>query len=177
MTTLWALLIGRGEGDHAVRARLDDGAMHTLWSPVVDRERFAWLAGLPDSDVHAAPRRDRDQGAAEHSLCLWVRIASGKSVEALKRFRPAPTLVLRWPGTVQHVAFWSLDRALDPHYTFQANKRLAYALGCKQKSGDPWAFRFEPGWPVEFEQPEVYTARQVVGALKDPPEPKWKQAA
>lgn len=126
------------------------------------------------------------------------RTKPADQVKRLRNFRPRPSVVLREGGTNRYVAFWALlDPLPDREWLERANKRIAYNLGTPQKwSGPEFTFHL-PGSvvrtkivkkkdqepervacrPYEVElvrfEPDVVRARDVVGRLKDPPEP-WK---
>jgi hypothetical protein len=145
--------------------------------------RMVWLMAR-DRDVRLSTgvRRRREFGSCGDAAVLWVRTEGKAQAAALKRFRPSPTVVLSEGSTSRKVALWSLDRPWGFEVIERANRRLAYAL----RTAPKWSvleFDFAaPGSclragrarpvPVVVEWMDargVYTARQVVGALKEPP--------
>lgn len=134
------------------------------------------------------------------SSIVWARTGEttqrskpADQVKRLRNFRPRPHVVLREGGTNRYIAFWALlDPLPDREWLERANKRIAYNLGTVQKHATD-AFTFPlpgsvvrtklvkgervPCRPYEVElvrfEPAVVQAREVVGRLKDPPEP-WK---
>jgi hypothetical protein len=118
------------------------------------------------------------------SRCLWTRVEDGRSLAALRRFNPGPSLVLREGRTVRHVAVWALTRTLEPMDTVRANKRIAHALGPGARK--KWCdvdFRLRPpgtvirtgARPVLVHVAGGHGERMrsvdVVGGLRDAPDP------
>ena len=124
------------------------------------------------------------------SSLLWVRTESGRAASRLRSFRPAPTVVIREGASVRYVAFWALSDPLEGDWLDRANRRLAHALDCPKKHAST-AFTFQlPGTilragrsrplPVELVryEPEVLSAREVVGRLREAPDPDaWRAHA
>jgi hypothetical protein len=123
------------------------------------------------------------------SSILWVRTETGKAASKLRSFRPAPHVVIREGASVRYVAFWALSDPLEDEWLGRANRRIAHALGAPKKHcGDTFAFHL-PGTimragrsrpvPVELVrfEPGVLSARQVVGRLREAPDPDaWRTA-
>jgi hypothetical protein len=146
-----------------------------------------------DRDVvlSAGSRRRRGMGTCDRAAVLWCRVESRKQADALRRFRPSPTLVVREGESCRMTALWSLRRPLAYEWLLRANKRIAHRLGAAKKWAEP-EFTFPaPGSclragrsrpvpvRVEFWQPcAIFTAREVVGHLRDAPNPDaWREAA
>jgi hypothetical protein len=121
------------------------------------------------------------------SSLLWARTDTGGEASALRSFRPAPTVVIRHGGV--YVAFWALWEPLDDDWRLRANKRIAHRLGAKKKyAGDNFGvplpgtiLRFGRGRPQPVElvryEPELRTAREVVGHLREAPDPAaWRSS-
>ncbi len=136
-----------------------------------------------DRDVRLSTGvRRREFGTCSDAAVLWARVEGKAQVKALERFRPSPTFVVSEGATSRKVALWSLSRPWGFEVVERANRRIAYALRAAPKWGVP-EFDFPaPGSclragrvrpvPVVFDwfDPRgVYTAREVVGALKEPP--------
>lgn len=149
-----------------------------------------WLRAVQvfaeDRDVllSAGLRRRRGMGTCGTARVLWVRTESKREVVALERFKPAPSLIVREGSTCRMVALWQLQNALTYEWVLRANKRLAHRLGCAKK----WA-ELEFAFPapgsclragrsrpvavrVERFEPVVYAPRQVVGGLREAPDPR-----
>lgn len=121
------------------------------------------------------------------SALIWARTTTGAAAAKLRRFKPAPSLVLRDGGGVHYTAFWALSEPLSEEWTVRANKRLAKYLGTPY--GDcaiDYSF-FLPGTVVRLgrRRPlpiqlvryavELHPAREVVGRLPDPPTDEEKR--
>lgn len=124
------------------------------------------------------------------SSILWVRTDTGKEAAKLRNFRPRPAVVIREGASSRYVAFWALlDPLPDLDWLERANRRLAHHLGTKKKyAKDSFTFSL-PGAvlregrsrpvPVELVrfEPEVLRARDVVGKLRDAPDPDaWRNS-
>lgn len=186
LTVLWQILAS-GTGFHELVA---DG--ERTFCPVESRWTFERTipscarAGMTIS-LSAAPRSKPDSMTVAPASVVWARLESGKGADALQRFSPAPTLVLREGKTVKRTAFWALRRPLAYDWALRANKRVAHALGAAKKHADP-SFMFTPPgceadgkivW-VEFadEAGTLFMPNQVVAHLRDAPAPRdWRAAA
>ena len=109
---------------------------------LADLERRA--AGLAPSYnvwIGAAARSCHGGGKAEHvafTANAWVDADTPLSVEALRAYRPRPTLVVRTStldGEHLH-AYWKLDRRLVGDEIDATNRRLAGCLGADAGSCD-----------------------------------------
>lgn len=145
-----------------------------------------------DRDVvlAAASRRRRGHGSCARAGVLWARVESKREAANLERFRPRPTLLLREGSSCRMVALWSLRRPLGYEWVLRANKRIAHRLFAAKKWADlEFVFpcpgsclragraRPVPVRVVRFE-PVIFEARQVVGGLRDAPDPgAWREAA
>lgn len=190
---VWAMTLGAGGSFHKF-SLMRDGYAAGVWLPVRgSRRSFERLARADDCLVSAVPRYDDSQGWPARTTVLWAVLESAKDAQALKAFRPAPTLVLREGLTVRRVALWWLwsDLALDDGWGIRANKRIAHKLGTKKKWAE-FTFTLRPPGTilrkgrakpvvvhVEHRDDEaVYEPRAIVARLKDPPAPRdWKSAA
>lgn len=119
---------------------------------------------------------------------LWAVLETGDNRKRLRAFTPRPTLVLQEGDTNHAVALWALAHPLEREPAMRANKRLAHALGAKKKHCDPWDFtlrtpdslvptkRGEKRVRVLWCQPSLYAPLQVIGRLRDAPDPeKWRE--
>lgn len=158
----------------------DGTRRETSWFPVGDADRFESVLAHHvelghDPRVGLVPRRDRHPDGLAESQVLWASIENPVSVRVLNAFRPQPTLLFR-KGR-HRVAVWWLDKPLpmaaDPKVDWltRANRRLAYALKANSRHAAPeWLM------PVlvleDCNADRIYTARDVVGRLRDAPERK-----
>lgn len=164
-----------------------------VFVPVEEVARFERLVDRPDEDcsVSFVPRRrplPEGMQPAEYigrSSVLWARLDNTKQMNRLRHFEPVPTVVLRHGGSVHRVALWWLSTPLNVVQVERANKRIAHALDCKKKWADPGHHFMVPGTVlrqsapgrkacqvhVEWEGEGRYTLGEVVGKLKDAPDP------
>ncbi|MGI8731081.1 MAG: CHC2 zinc finger domain-containing protein, partial [Solirubrobacteraceae bacterium] len=147
------------------------------------------LADRGDVYAGAAPRvrRQGSADAIERSWALWVDIDQPDAMSRLEAFEQAPSIVLM-TGTPGHaLALWPLRTALAPTHLVRANRRLAHALGGDMAATDAARiirvpqtanFKHDPPAPVGCVRLElaVFEARDVVGHLRDPDEPKRRVA-
>lgn len=114
--------------------------------------------------------------------CLWAWVASPDSLKGAARFRPAPSLVLRFGGSSERLLLWGLRETLTYGQTLAFNERLSYRLRAPRTRCDPASLRVPlPGTfrhggrvrpvPVVVTRMELgdYEAARVAGWLKDPP--------
>lgn len=117
------------------------------------------------------------------SALLWAATGSGGAVSRLRTFRPLPSVVIREGVTTRYVAFWALEE--PPADLEHALRKIGHHLGGPNKyAGAKQSFTFHlPGTilragrqrplPVELVryEPEIVTAAQVLGRLREPPDP------
>ncbi len=192
-TFLDLLYGGEPDGSFAeLRFKLRNGGMGQDFVAVRDRERLARLIQArgrsTDCYLGVAPRirPQGTRGAVERVHALWADCDSPESIEALKHFEPAPSMVIA-SGSGQH-AYWSLWPPVGPDEAERANRRLAHALGADMQATDcarilrpPQTFNFKTGTPrpvtLERLAGEVYTAEDVVGHLPDLPSAERRPTA
>lgn len=174
-----------GASKHEIRTLRPDGRPgRREFVGVRDRHGAAEaILALDDVNVYigAAPRV-RESGTAadvERVWCAWADCDSEASVEALRHFRPLPSIVVRTsPGRVQ--ALWPLRSAVEPSWARRANRRLAYALGADMAATDPARIlraigtrnhKHSPPAPVTCARLELaaFALADVVGSLPDAP--------
>lgn len=144
-----------------------------------------------DVTIAAAPRRRPGFGSSDLARCLWARVDSKRQQDALRAFRPSPTLVMQEGETTRLVALWALDRPLGYEWLIRANKRIAHRLGAAKKWSAP-EFSFPaPGSCLRtdrvrpvlvhvefFDSGGLFRPRDVVAGLKDAPDADaWRAAA
>jgi hypothetical protein len=89
------------------------------------------LAARTDVYVGVIPRRRRGGGRRDLVECagvLWVDCDSSESVEALRRFRPMPAMVVGSGSNQNCHAYWFLDEPAELDAIERINRRLAGAL-------------------------------------------------
>lgn len=165
-----------------------------------DRQRFWHRCGVPGSGQRLArsvrwhderadteirlgvPHRSASAGGVTGATVLWAVVEGSDQVGRAMRFRPLPSMVLRAGGASRRWLLWSLEEPLDYFGLVDANRKLAYHFGARQKLGDPDLAWFPaPGSclregrarpsPVVVSRlsHEGFTVRQLVGRLKEPP--------
>jgi hypothetical protein len=183
-TFLDLLFAGEPDGSFAeIRFKLRNGGMGQDFVAVRDRERLARLiqarGAKTDLFVGVAPRSRQEgtRAAVERVHVLWADLDTPESIEALKHFEPAPSMVIG-SGSGQH-GYWSLSPPVGPDEAERANRRLAHALGADMAATDgarilrpPATHNHKTGEPVPVEIDylafEVYALEDVVGELADP---------
>lgn len=146
-------------------------------------EHVAELVPATDVYVGVAPRRRQSgtRDAIENVHVLWADIDGAEPLDALRRFRPRPSMVIRSGSPDSVHAYWSLDTPVGPAEAERLNRRLAHPLGADMRSTDAARILRPPGTlnhkhdppkPVEIAhlEFEVYTPEQIVGDLPDPPD-------
>jgi hypothetical protein len=135
------------------------------------------------------PRSKRGLQYVARAACLWAVTEGKDPAKKLARFRPAPTIVLREGTSSRLWAIWALNNPAAHEHIVRANKRIAHRLGTAKKWADPDALLVPaPGsclregrarpCPVVVAalQPTFHTMRQIVGQLRDAPDPMaWRE--
>jgi hypothetical protein len=160
-------------------------------------ERRNWIGTVmsqsEDRDVllSVGLRPRRGFGSCDSARCLWLRTESKKEAQMLARFRPKPTIIVREGSTSRMIALWQMRNPLTYEWLVRANKRIAHkTFSAKKWAAPEFAFpapgsclRAGRARPVpvrveEFNPDAVYTPREVVGRLKEAPDPAaWREAA
>lgn len=165
-----------------------DARTADLWHQASQRNASAVLHALCDrregACVGPGQRTTQDGGPTSLTI-LWARVQGSEQEKRAHRFRPLPTLVLREGSSTRRLLIWALTAPLRYEDCYAANRRIAYRLGAKQKDGRPEFLRIPaPGQPAGRGTVDVtrlegvaYVPGDVVGRLKDPPEPKWERRA
>lgn len=193
VTALWAMLAVPGRFNRVSWTRPgEDRAFHMDYA---FEEGADWRQAVSvygdDCDVllSAGLRPRRGFGTCGTSRVLWARVEGKKDAQALARFRPAPTLVLREGSTARFVALWELRSELRYEWLLRANRRIAHKLFSPKKWSDAEFVLPAPGSclragrarpvPVRvesFEPLAIYRPRDVVGKLKEAPDPlAWRE--
>ena len=166
-----------------IRFKLRSGGMGREFVGLGDRRRLAAMivarGRTTDLFVGVAPRSRQEgtRAAVERVHVLWADLDTPESIEALKHFEPAPSMVIG-SGSGQH-AYWSLSPPVGPDEAERANRRIANALGADMAATDAARILRPPGttnWktgspvPVEIDHLalEVYALEEVIGDLADP---------
>ena len=169
-----------------LRFREPGGPMRQAFTPCRDlgaaSARAAVLAQEHEVYVGAAPRAYRFGGAqaVERVWCLWADCDGHEVLEVLETFAPAPSIIVASgsPGCAH--AWWALNAALRPDHARVALRRLAHALGADMAAAEPARIlrlpgtlnhKHDPPAPVTCTRLELdsYDAREIVGALPEPP--------
>lgn len=170
----WLLLWGRDSDLHEVEL---PGTR--CWIPCPQKRALIRLLHAPGCAVSLVPRTQPDALSWGESHLLWCHLRTAEAEQQLERFRPAPTVVLREGETQQRWALWSLSRPLSGSWVQRGNDRINHWLRGLRRDGNPETLipsPFGEGWAVEFEWPAVYTPREIVGRLREAPDPNgWKQ--
>ena len=143
---------------------------------------------LWSDEIHLGLAEPRRGSGPMGAGILWARVEGKEQLERARKFRPLPTLAVQEGSSTRRWLIWGLREWLPYFDVEQMNRRVAYALRATQKHGLPENFWLPaPGSslsvgrdrPVPIVarrlQPHVFTAQQVAGRLKDPPEPKWME--
>jgi hypothetical protein len=174
------------DGCHHELHRSYEGRPIAIWIPCERYRAAARQLDAPDCRISLVPRTEKDKPwMTGRAPVVWVALQTRPATQALERFRPAPTFVLRAGRSSFRWAVWALSRPLWGAYIEQATQRLAYHLRGLRKAASveallpaPWAIVDGRQIWIEFEQPETFTARQVVGHLRDaPPIDTWRRRA
>jgi hypothetical protein len=192
----WLAMLAGNEpdgGDLELRHKPRGGAMRRLgFYPTRDRERIGvlisraakagdvWAGVAPRREVYRRRDHKRSGGldAIARVWCLWVDADTPDACGALRTFEPAAS-VLVCSGNGLH-GYWPLRRPLTPADAKRANRRLAHKLGADTNACDGARVMRPPGTlnhktpqpkPVTCERLEltIYTAREIVKTLPDPP--------
>lgn len=183
-TEFWALLWGADGDFHELRVE-HAGRLATLWIPCVQQRAVVRMLTGP-CEISLVPRFERHELSFHHAHLLWCRLQTGDATRRLERFQPGPTLVIREGMTVRRWALWALSVPLRGPWIERATERLSYALHGLRRAANPstliptpFAASDEPRRPwIEYETSVSYTPRDVVGQLRDAPDPQaWKNAA
>jgi hypothetical protein len=170
---------------HEIRRSFEERPI-VLWIPCESYLAVEHQLSAPDGQISVVPRQDKGKSwSTGRAPVAWAVLQTSAARQALERFRPAPTVVLRAGRTQLRWALWALAAPLWGSYIEQATERLAYALhGLRRAASSetlipcPWSVLDGRQIVVEFEQPEIYTAKQVVGHLRDaPPLHNWRRQA
>jgi hypothetical protein len=189
-------LLGWPGGFLELRAIHQDGERESIWPRAAAGELAHYVELLEgmNADVECSMLRPRRRwGTSAKVPVLWARLDGGKRpANVLRRFRPVPTFVVREGATTRYVALWALREPVkgwEEHVRW--NKRLAHHLGVPKKHAEPDGFYVPlPGSVLRAGRSrpvpvlaarvgiETYSVEQVVGRLRDAPDPdSWREAA
>lgn len=183
--SLWAILWGDRGQYHEVRV-----AGATCWIPCVQQRALARILRADDCMVSVVPRTERDPYALAPAWVLWARLEAPECAARLARLAAGPTLVLREGASSRRVALWALSKPLQGDWITRATERLAHHLKGRRRAADASALipspftritvgRSKPSKVyVEYSADQIWTAREVVGNLRDAPATDgWRQSA
>lgn len=189
-------LLGWPGGFLELRAIHQDGERESIWprAAIGELAHYVGLIEQLHGEVECSMLRPRrGWGTSSPAIpVLWARLDGGKrQANVLRRFRPVPTFVVREGSSTRYVALWALQEPVKGwEEIVRWNKRLAHAIGTAKKHADPDGFfvplpgtvlRAGRGRPVPVLAArvgiETYTVQQVVGRLRDAPDPDaWRDA-
>ena len=171
-----------------LRYRLPDG--HRMGQLFERRARLRGMASRAialgrrtDVYVGCAPRTRRHGGrdAVDHAFTLWADCDGEHAIDALRAFKPEPSIVIAsGTGTNCH-AYWLLTEPLPRDEVERANRRLAHALSADPVSADAARILRAPGtYSHKHQPPTAVTALRfdvarrlhpadVTDGLTDPP--------
>lgn len=157
------------------------GRVTRIWIPCEHDRAFARMLDADGCQISLVPRTEEREWSTGQAPVLWVQLQTGKATQALERFRPAPTIVWRSGLSQRRWALWALRRPLRGEWIVRGTERLSYALHGLRRAAQPETLVPSPYSPrhwIEYEQPEIFDARQVVGHLRDAPAADaWRHAA
>lgn len=129
------------------------------------------------------PRVGVDSGGVSYATVLWAVVEGKLQVRCAANHQPLPSMVLRLGEGSRRILLWPLDERLGYYDAKQMNRRLAYRFHAVQKLGDPDELRIPaPGCCLRVGRKRpvmvrvsrfvanTFTARDVAGRLKDPPD-------
>lgn len=182
-------MLGWAGGTIPLRVQHADG-VDTVWHECQPgsgprlAKRVAALDERLSPDISLGlPRRCVGAGGVSYATVLWAWVEGKAQVKAAARHRPLPSMVLRAGNASRRLLLWPLDERLHYYDARQMNRRLAYRFRAVQRRGDPDELWIPaPGTCVHAgrKRPAVvhvtrfvantFTAKQVAGWLRDPPE-------
>lgn len=142
-------------------------------------------ASATDVYVGVLPRwrpRGTRRDVAGGAHVVWADCDGDEAVQALARFRPPPSLVVRSGSGENRHAYWLLDRQATVAEAQRANRRLAFALGADAGSAEAARILRPPGsLNHKHTAPRAVslavcgserrcTMHELAGALLDPPD-------
>ncbi len=104
---------------------------HDTHQPARAARDILALGQLTDTYIGIAPRQHPDGGKAAitHAWTLWVDCDTPQAAAALKKFTPAPTIIIRSGTATNCHAYWPLTRPLAVAELERGNRALARELG------------------------------------------------
>lgn len=155
--------------------------------------RLAPLAAELDLErsVEVAIGLPQQRSLVYRSTVLWAWVSGSKQLDAAKRFKPVPSIVLRIGASAsERLLLWALRKPVSDVEAERLNRRISYCLGAPYTRSKPDALRVPlPGTfarvgrttpaPILLTRMKVdvgHTAQSVAGRLKEPP-PKdaWRE--
>jgi hypothetical protein len=178
--------LGSWPEDRFVCQRWRDGAFRGDLARAV---RF-YDEEFDDEILIGLPWDRKDSGGVSRTSVLWARVEGAEQLGWAKRFRPLPSMILQEGSSSRRWLLWFLEQPVDYVTALKLNRRLAYKFSAVQKWADPdvlWlpapgtCLRADRARPVPVRVSrmtlDTYWPNDVAGALRDPPEPVWMDAA
>jgi hypothetical protein len=174
---------------------LRDGHPTQGWHllPQMASDEAAAMAATHDVYAGVLPRFDFRGGrdALRYGRIVWADCDAEGAVEALHRFRPGPTFVLRSGGLAGQSprlhAWWVLEHLWAPAAIEKANRRIAHHLGSDDRVCDAARILRLPGTLNHKTTParavvctwvgESVPLGRIVSALPDPEPTRLQRAA
>ena len=144
------LIGGDGPGLAEVRYKLPTGRMGQEWfQPREPALRDFLLAFGRRTDTYVGVGLRHRRGGSKQDVaaigCLWADCDTADAIEALSRFRPPPTMIVR-SGTGENChAYWMMRDTLEAAECEEANRRLAAYLGADMQATDAARIMRPPG--------------------------------
>ncbi len=147
---------------------------------------FRFVRGMDEDysdEIHfGLPEPRRWFGEPSRVTVLVLRVEGAEQVKRAGWLKPRPSFAVREGNSSRRTLVWALEEALSYPEAEDAARKLAYRVGARQVDGVPERVRVPaPGTclrvgrarpcavRVTRAQPHWFTARRVVGGLKDPP--------
>lgn len=193
LDVLWLAIAGRGLLLVRFPTEPEPVRWEPAWLDAEDREGvLGWWRGIGHGTelyTSLCLRFDEDvrHRAIDGANVLWAAGQGEKFAAALRAFKPRPTVVVREGQTTRYAAVWALSGLLERRWLEQANRRLSAHLGGKSQSARPDYMMRVPGSLVKYGRrdplrvrahafPELYDPAEVVGRLRDGPDPNaWRK--
>jgi hypothetical protein len=189
-STWWGGLLrvrlGSWPEDRFVCQRWRDGAFRGDLARAV---RF-YDEEFDDEILLGLPWNRKDSGGVGRTSVLWARVEGAEQLRWAKRHRPLPSMILQEGSSSRRWLLWFLEEPVGYVRALELNRRLSYRFGAVQKYADPdvlWlpapgtCLRADRARPVPVRVSrmtlDTYWPDDVAGALRDPPEPVWMDAA
>jgi hypothetical protein len=174
-----ALITGGAPASHFLEIRFRVGAHQLVNEFHPAREPEAIIGAIRQrcsrTDVYlgCAPRTRRSgtKDAVSQVWTLWAECDGEEAARRLRRFRPAPALVIASGSGPNCHAYWPLTAPLTPRRAEAANLRLVHALGADPNCFDASRILRPPGtWNHKHSPPLPVAVLRLHAELRFTPE-------